>query len=259
MPELPEVEVTRLSFSGRIEGARVTAVRIGKPLRWPLGVAPGRLVGQTVGRVERRGKYLWLPLERGGLLMHLGIRPSRLAERVPAHGRTTTSTSSPAAPCSRRSRPSAGCVAATRRAAGRQAARQAGLEPGSALRRRPLHAALRTCRVSGKQALLGGAIVVGAGTSTPAKRSPRPASIRAPSDRIVNARRPPGGGGAGHPGARSNSADRLCATAMPTAPPASSARGPRLAGRAGECVRCDGTVRHRQGPGDLLPPGRQRR
>ena len=46
MPELPEVEVTRLSFSGRIEGARVTDVRLGKPLRWPLGVAPEQLVGQ---------------------------------------------------------------------------------------------------------------------------------------------------------------------------------------------------------------------
>src|SRR5215207_6390096 len=76
MPELPEVEVTRLSFSGRIEGARVTDVRLGKPLRWPLGVAPEQLVGQKVGRVERRGKYLWLPLERGGLLLHLGMSGS---------------------------------------------------------------------------------------------------------------------------------------------------------------------------------------
>ena len=40
MPELPEVEVTRLSFADRIRGAAVRAVRLGKPLRWPLGVAP---------------------------------------------------------------------------------------------------------------------------------------------------------------------------------------------------------------------------
>ena len=87
MPELPEVEVTRLSFSERIEGARVTAVRVGKPLRWPLGVAPGELLGQAVGRVERRGKYLWLPLERGGLLLHLGMSGSlAFAANVPAHG-----------------------------------------------------------------------------------------------------------------------------------------------------------------------------
>ncbi|MEN9778894.1 MAG: bifunctional DNA-formamidopyrimidine glycosylase/DNA-(apurinic or apyrimidinic site) lyase, partial [Pseudomonadota bacterium] len=34
MPELPEVEVTRLSFADRIAGARIDAVRLGKPLRW---------------------------------------------------------------------------------------------------------------------------------------------------------------------------------------------------------------------------------
>ena len=38
MPELPEVEVTRRSFAHAIHGARVTGLRLGKPLRWPLGV-----------------------------------------------------------------------------------------------------------------------------------------------------------------------------------------------------------------------------
>src|SRR4051812_2476083 len=76
MPELPEVEVTRRSFAERIAGARVTAVRVGKPLRWPLGVDPQELVAQRVGSVTRRGKYLWLALERGGLLLHLGMSGS---------------------------------------------------------------------------------------------------------------------------------------------------------------------------------------
>jgi len=76
MPELPEVEVTRLSFAERIRGAEVTAVRLGKPLRWPLGIEPQALVAQTVGAVTRRGKYLWLALDRGGLLMHLGMSGS---------------------------------------------------------------------------------------------------------------------------------------------------------------------------------------
>jgi formamidopyrimidine-DNA glycosylase len=48
MPELPEVEVTRESFRERIQGALVTAVRVGKPLRWPLGIAPDQLVSRTV-------------------------------------------------------------------------------------------------------------------------------------------------------------------------------------------------------------------
>ena len=76
MPELPEVEVTRLSFAERIRGARVTAVRVGKPLRWPLGVSHETLVGRRVGEVSRRGKYLWVALDRGGLLMHLGMSGS---------------------------------------------------------------------------------------------------------------------------------------------------------------------------------------
>jgi formamidopyrimidine-DNA glycosylase len=49
---------------------------MGKPLRWPLGCAPETLVGQQVGAVARRGKYLWLVLERGGLLLHLGMSGS---------------------------------------------------------------------------------------------------------------------------------------------------------------------------------------
>jgi formamidopyrimidine-DNA glycosylase len=81
MPELPEVEVTRRSFADAIQGARVQGVRLGKPLRWPLGVAEQGLLGSEVGAVTRRGKYLWLPLrgnagEPGGLLMHLGMSGS---------------------------------------------------------------------------------------------------------------------------------------------------------------------------------------
>lgn len=73
MPELPEVEVTRQSFAQPIAGARITAVRLGKPLRWPLGCAPEQLVGQQVLGVRRRGKYLLLDLSAGLLLLHLGM------------------------------------------------------------------------------------------------------------------------------------------------------------------------------------------
>jgi len=80
MPELPEVEVTRRSFADAIEGATVLQARLGKPLRWPLGVAPDQLVGARVGAATRRGKYLWLPVSRpaveGGLLLHLGMSGS---------------------------------------------------------------------------------------------------------------------------------------------------------------------------------------
>ncbi len=76
MPELPEVEVTRRSLADRLIGARIESVRFGKPLRWPLGCAPGLLAGRTVRDLRRRGKYLLLDLDVGLLLMHLGMSGS---------------------------------------------------------------------------------------------------------------------------------------------------------------------------------------
>ena len=87
MPELPEVEVTRRSFADRIAGARVLSVEMGKPLRWPLGLAPKALVGQRVRAVERRGKYLLVQLDGGVLLIHLGMSGSlQFAPVLPARG-----------------------------------------------------------------------------------------------------------------------------------------------------------------------------
>lgn len=76
MPELPEVEVTRRSFAEAIAGARILAVRLGKPLRWPLGCPVESLVGLNVVGVRRRGKYLLIDLDRGLLLVHLGMSGS---------------------------------------------------------------------------------------------------------------------------------------------------------------------------------------
>ena len=76
MPELPEVEVTRRSFVDAISGAHIEAVALGKPLRWPLGCAPGELVGREVKTVGRRGKYLLIELSLGWLLVHLGMSGS---------------------------------------------------------------------------------------------------------------------------------------------------------------------------------------
>ncbi|MDR7308342.1 bifunctional DNA-formamidopyrimidine glycosylase/DNA-(apurinic or apyrimidinic site) lyase [Rhodoferax saidenbachensis] len=87
MPELPEVEVTRLSFADRIAGAQVQAVHVGKPLRWPLQCDPDHLVGQRVLQVRRRGKYLLLDLDAGLLLVHLGMSGSvAFGGRMPPPG-----------------------------------------------------------------------------------------------------------------------------------------------------------------------------
>ncbi len=87
MPELPEVEVTRLGFAGRIALARILDVRVGKPLRWALSVEPQALVGRTVQAVRRRGKYLLIDLDQGLLLVHLGMSGRlRFAEALPEAG-----------------------------------------------------------------------------------------------------------------------------------------------------------------------------
>jgi formamidopyrimidine-DNA glycosylase len=174
MPELPEVEVTRESFRERIRGARVTAVRLGKPLRWPLGIVPDRLVSRTVGEVSRRGKYLWLPLEaaadpQGGLLMHLGMSGSLAFSDAPgaagAHDHfdlvTTRGTLRLTDP-----RRFGAVVWSESRSDGMAAKLLAGLglEPfDPAFTGEHLHAALKRRRVAVKLALLSGDIVVGAG------------------------------------------------------------------------------------------------
>lgn len=87
MPELPEVEVTRLSFADRIAGATIESVRFGKPLRWLPNCEPGDLVACQVRGVRRRGKYLLLDLSQGLLLLHLGMSGSLIfGKNLPAAG-----------------------------------------------------------------------------------------------------------------------------------------------------------------------------
>lgn len=170
MPELPEVETTRRSFAERIEGATVRQVRLGKPLRWPLGCAADSLVAQTVGSAVRRGKYLWLPLERGGLLMHLGMSGSLAFSEasvsppgVHDHFDLVTSRGTLRLTDPRRFGAVVWSPALDDGPAAKLLA-TLGLEPfDPAFDGEHLHRALRGRRVSIKQALLAGDIVVGAG------------------------------------------------------------------------------------------------
>jgi formamidopyrimidine-DNA glycosylase len=75
MPELPEVEVTRRGVAPHIEGRVVQAVVLRRSgLRWPFPLdLPQLLVGRTVGRTGRRGKYLLIGFEHGTLIIHLGM------------------------------------------------------------------------------------------------------------------------------------------------------------------------------------------
>ena len=78
MPELPEVEVTRMALAPYLEGQPVRAVAVReRRLRWP--VTPGLprlLVGQPVQRLDRRGKYLLWRFAHGTLISHLGMSGS---------------------------------------------------------------------------------------------------------------------------------------------------------------------------------------
>ena len=75
MPELPEVEVTRLGISRHLVGNAVTGVSVHSAKLRAL-VPPelaGMLTGQRIQSVQRRGKYLILNCTAGSLLVHLGM------------------------------------------------------------------------------------------------------------------------------------------------------------------------------------------
>lgn len=76
MPELPEVETVRRGLEPVLAGARMTRVRINRPdLRFPFPERfVERLEGAIVERIERRAKYLLMPLSTGETwITHLGM------------------------------------------------------------------------------------------------------------------------------------------------------------------------------------------
>lgn len=169
MPELPEVEVTRRSFADAIAGATILALALGKPLRWPLCVAPASLVGRQVMAVRRRGKYLLLDLDEGVLLIHLGMSGSlRFAPGLPdrgAHDHFDMHTSHGTLRLHDPRR--FGAVVWAAGESSPQALKLLGglgLEPLSDdFQFEAFYAGLRASRMSIKQLLLGGKLVVGVG------------------------------------------------------------------------------------------------
>jgi formamidopyrimidine-DNA glycosylase len=75
MPELPEVETTRLGLEPLITGQIIESVEVREArLRWP--VEPNlasRLVSQEITGLSRRGKYLLIETAGGTLVVHLGM------------------------------------------------------------------------------------------------------------------------------------------------------------------------------------------
>ncbi len=74
MPELPEVEVSRMGITPHVLNQIVTKVNIHNgSMRWPVPDDVYQLTGLTVTGVERRAKYLLLHCELGATILHLGM------------------------------------------------------------------------------------------------------------------------------------------------------------------------------------------
>jgi formamidopyrimidine-DNA glycosylase len=75
MPELPEVETTRLGIAPHLAGRTISGVTLrAAKLRLPLAAElPQQLTGQRINAVARRGKYLLFACADGTLLLHLGM------------------------------------------------------------------------------------------------------------------------------------------------------------------------------------------
>ena len=81
MPELPEVETTKISLLPLLE-QRVKRVEVRQSsLRWPIPENIDRLVGQKLLKLSRRSKYILAEFEHETMLWHLGMSGSfRLCE-----------------------------------------------------------------------------------------------------------------------------------------------------------------------------------
>nr|WP_296767633.1 bifunctional DNA-formamidopyrimidine glycosylase/DNA-(apurinic or apyrimidinic site) lyase [Rhodococcus sp. (in: high G+C Gram-positive bacteria)] len=87
MPELPEVEVVRRGLEAHVVGTTIQSVDVLHPRAVRRHFAGGKdLIGQLRGRrissAERRGKYLWLPLEPRdvAIVVHLGMSGQMLVQ-----------------------------------------------------------------------------------------------------------------------------------------------------------------------------------
>ena len=78
MPELPEVETTLRGIRPHLEGRRIERLVVREPrLRLPIPPeTPDLVAGQSIGALARRSKYLLIGLERGALIVHLGMSGS---------------------------------------------------------------------------------------------------------------------------------------------------------------------------------------
>ncbi|MEJ6475612.1 bifunctional DNA-formamidopyrimidine glycosylase/DNA-(apurinic or apyrimidinic site) lyase [Pseudoalteromonas piscicida] len=74
MPELPEVEVSRLGIQPYLEQQVIATVKVhNSKLRWPVPADVQLLEGEKVTAVKRRAKYLLIESTHGTAILHLGM------------------------------------------------------------------------------------------------------------------------------------------------------------------------------------------
>lgn len=74
MPELPEVETTRLGLLPLLNQPVAQVVIRNASLRWPIPESlPSLLTGQSLNKLTRRAKYILAHFDHGVLLLHLGM------------------------------------------------------------------------------------------------------------------------------------------------------------------------------------------
>src|SRR5690242_7636606 len=94
MPELPEVETVRRWLDKWVSGRTIATVEVLHPRAIRRHAAGARdftdaLAGRRVGAVQRRGKYLWLPLDdTDALIGHLGMSGQLLIRAAGAQDET---------------------------------------------------------------------------------------------------------------------------------------------------------------------------
>ncbi len=78
MPELPEVETTKLGLEPHIVGKQVLSVQIHqKQLRWEIpSHLPKTIKEGIIKKISRRAKYILIKFSNGTLVMHLGMSGS---------------------------------------------------------------------------------------------------------------------------------------------------------------------------------------
>jgi len=74
MPELPEVETTRLGLMPLVQQTITQVIIRNGALRWPIPQhLPELLQGKTLHALSRRAKYILAHFDEGVLLLHLGM------------------------------------------------------------------------------------------------------------------------------------------------------------------------------------------